>query len=449
MNEQELNKHKLFYTIEKQEFNYFAQKMVNKKHRLYTRHCLPPNYKDVLWLQRYLPEVWLENWFKQKEQSKEIIKRFKENIKLQKNILTIIQKRINKFNYKCWIIKAKTWIGKTHIIMDIIEELQLPTLILVTNKKLMQEMIDKFVLMSNYEPSQYGDGKKDISHITIMTKTSFNLCMKSELENFNCVIIDECHQWFTKKFRDKLNIFFHNKDIYLYGLSATPSTNELNESDLEKYYGKIIEVKKDHEFIPEFTFYNYYNLKEYESEHYAELRGLMSEDEDRYIKQIEIIQSKLSKCSLILCDRISEIESYYNILNQNNLENIIKITWETKISDDKKQLEESLKNNKPTIIIWSIQKCSTGFDYPPIDTIFIFSAIKFENTVIQSIWRWLRKSPWKTWCKIYVWNDKVLDKQRIQKQRAIKNEYWVDNWNIKQEYINKPKKKKSSIVQII
>ena len=46
--------------------------------------------------------------------------------------------------------------------MDIIEYLQTTTLILVTNKKLMQEMMDKFSEMTNITPSQYGDGKKDI-----------------------------------------------------------------------------------------------------------------------------------------------------------------------------------------------------------------------------------------------------------------------------------------------
>jgi len=39
--------------------------------------------------------------------------------------------------------------------MDIIEYLQTPTLVLVSNKKLMQEMIDKFKEHTNITPSQY------------------------------------------------------------------------------------------------------------------------------------------------------------------------------------------------------------------------------------------------------------------------------------------------------
>jgi len=48
MNTEQLNKYKKFYTIEKQEFNFFAQKMINKKYKFYTKDILPPNFKEVL-----------------------------------------------------------------------------------------------------------------------------------------------------------------------------------------------------------------------------------------------------------------------------------------------------------------------------------------------------------------------------------------------------------------
>jgi superfamily II DNA or RNA helicase len=121
------------------------------------------------------------------------------------------------------------------------------------------------------------------------------------------------------------------------------------------------------------------------------------------------------------------------------------ITGDTKVTEDKVLLEDALVSNKPTIIIWSIKKCSVWFDYPVINRVFIFSAIKFENTVIQSIGRALRKSPWKTGASIYVWNDKILDKQRVQKQSAIMDEYWVSKSQITIIDINKHKKKQSTI----
>jgi len=49
--------------------------------------------------------------------------------------------------------------------------------------------------------------------------------------------------------------------------------------------------------------------------------------------------------------------------------NIIVITGQTKVEDDARLLQEARENDMPTIIIWSRQKCSTGFDYPEIDTV--------------------------------------------------------------------------------
>ena len=92
-----------------------------------------------------------------------------------------------------------------------------------------------------------------------MTKSSYLKVDKEELQEFECILVDELQTGFSPKFRTKFNTDFHNKDIFLYGLSATPSTNEFNQEDLEKYYGKTIEIKKDYDFIPEFTFFNYYS----------------------------------------------------------------------------------------------------------------------------------------------------------------------------------------------
>jgi len=52
MDKLQLKKLKEHFIIEKQEFNYFTQKMQNKKYRFYTRDFLPPTYKDTQNLQR-------------------------------------------------------------------------------------------------------------------------------------------------------------------------------------------------------------------------------------------------------------------------------------------------------------------------------------------------------------------------------------------------------------
>lgn len=439
-----------FYTIEKQEFNYFSQKLQNKKYKLYAKinntPIFPPTWKSIHKQQTPLQNnTTKQKWFVKNTTTEADKIKFADNILLQEEILRIIKKRREEFSYTCWIIKLQTWKWKSMVCMDIIEYLQDTTLILVSNLKLMQEMIDKFALMTNITPSQYWWWKKEIWYITIMTKSSFLIAQKEELEDFDCILVDELQTWFSDLFIEKMNITYKdNWNISLYWLSATPYTQNLTEEDMEKYYWKIIEPHQKYDFIPNFTFFNYYHLNDYEFEMYHELKQSMIENEDRKQKQEESILDNLSsRCSLILCDRLEEIKNWEKLFFEYSYKYYyIVITWETKIADDKIQLEEALKQDKPIVIIGSIQKVATWFDYPIIDTVFIYSSIKFESTVIQAVGRCLRKANNKTKASVYVWNDKILDKQRQQKQKAIKDEYWIDSNNINVIEINKQRKDK-------
>lgn len=433
-----------FYTIEKNEFNYFSQKIVNKKYILYTKpNILPPTYKSIF-NNNIIKDKWYKIWFKKNEIPDEIKHKFADNILLQEEIIRVIQKRIEQFNYTCWIIKLQTWKGKSIVCMDIIEYLQLTTLILVSNTKLLQEMIDKFDEMTNCKPEQYWWGKKNIWHITIITKSSFLNIENKYLEDFDLILIDELQTGFSDLFINKFNKWFQNRDIYVYWLSATPYTANLTTADLERYYWKLIEPKQKYDFIPNFHFINYYHLEDYNFEAYHELKQAMIDNLDRRDKQEEFMIKNLSKkCSLILCDRLEEIKKWEEILDRyKDYYYVITITWETKIQNDSENLSKSLNQDKPIIIIGSIQKTATWFDFPIIDTIFLFASIKFESTVIQSVWRALRKAKDKIWADVYIWNDMVLIKQKKQKEQAILDEYKVWVKDIKITEINKKKKDK-------
>lgn len=424
-----------FLTLRKEFYNFYLNKLSTKVFRFYQKSYYPPtidyvmNPQDSNRILEKLPKVLnLEI----KEQSEEIKTRFAENIKIQESIMNIIKKRNEQFNYRAWLVKLKTWMWKSKVIIDITNYYQTNTLILVSNLKLMQEIKNKFIEFTNYTPKIYWWWKKEIWEITIMTKKSFTLDFESIKQEFNLIILDECHQQFTKNTYISINKFFHwKKWIALYWLSATPSTDFLEEKDLEKYFWKIITIQKEYDFIPEFIFYNYRpkNKFLYEYETYPELRQCLIDDIDRQELQFNIIKNNLSICSLILCDRLEEIENYYNNFKDEDIF-LIKITGQTSILEDERLLNEALQQKKKILIIGSISKVSTGFDYPIIDTIFLFSSIKFENSVIQAVWRCLRKSQNKIWAKVIIWNDKALDKQRLQKTKTIYQEYWVLEKNI-------------------
>jgi superfamily II DNA or RNA helicase len=108
------------------------------------------------------------------------------------------------------------------------------------------------------------------------------------------------------------------------------------------------------------------------------------------------------------------------------------ITGNTKIKDDEKGIEQLRKTWG--LIIWSLKKMYRGVDIPEIDNVIIASPVRFENTVIQSIWRALRKAEWKWDVQINVINDSILKNQRYEQAKVCREIY-----NISPEVIYFPK----------
>lgn len=444
-----------FLTIRKQFYNHFLGAMSEKVVRFYNKQYLPP----TIWYTldhlncKVLPSVAPTLWLIQNELPEDVKIKFSENIAIQEKVIERIKDRNEKSHYRCWLIKLTTWKGKSHVIMDIAEYYQTPTLILVHNVKTLWEMVEKFKNFTNITPTQYGGWKKNLSNITIMTKKSFALDYDKIDINFWLVLIDEAPIWFQKNFWQALNIFFHRKEwIALYWLSGTPQSITLDQCDLEVYFWKTIEISWQannwYNIIPSFEMYDYVNTSRYEFENTAEMRTAIWDDHIRFDKQCEILPKLIDSwnCLLILSDRKFEVDRFYNSLQHwgifyNNFLNrmshdtlVFTMTWDTKNKDDDENILEAkrmIKLWKKVIIIWTIQKIGVGVDIPFIDTIFLASAIKFRSTVIQAIGRALRKFEGKDSVLVWIWNDiPILNKQKIEKIKTITTEYGINKKDI-------------------
>jgi len=426
-----------FYTIEIKEFNFWTQKMIDKKIKMFFGKYFPPTIYSVLWKNRKPIPLWSIGFYL-KEISEDIREKFYKNISIQSDIIKIIKERNEKHWYQCWMIKLETWMGKGNLATQIVNYFQQPTLILVSNKTLQSEMIERFESFSNTVPSQYWWGKKNISNITVCTKQSFIKDYNSFSE-FKLVIVDEMHQGFTKKFMQAMNECFFEKKIALYWMSWTTYTQELKAENLEKYYWKIIDMNIWYDFIPKFTFLNYHNNEDYSFWMFSELKEELINDEKRYKHQKEWLWQIMwkNKYTLVLSDRLEEIERLYDDIYSDYKYEIIKITGQTKIKDDEESLQKAKESWKKILIIWSIAKVWTWFNFPMLDSIFIISSIKFKAQTIQAVWRILRQCEWKQKVNAYIWNDKILDKQRKEKEKTIISEYWVNKKDILNIDINK------------
>ncbi len=426
-----------FYTIHIQEFSFSRQKLIDKKIKMFKGDYFPPTIYSVLWKNKKSILVW-NLGFELKKISKEVEGKFAKNISIQKEIIEIIKERNEKYWYQCWMVKLETWMWKGNLATQIVNYYQHETLILVSNKKLQSEMIERFEEFSNIIPTQYGWGKKNISNITVCTKQSFLKDYESFSE-FKVVIVDEMHQGFTDKYIESINKCFHGKKIAIYWMSGTTYTQDLKSEHLEKYYGKIIDLKIWYWIIPKFTFLNYHNSKQYEFEQFHELKEELLDDSERLkyqLKELENILNK-NKYTLILSDRLVEVETFYNeLVNKKDYE-IVKMTGETKVKDDEVNLQKAKDSWKKIIIVWMLQKVGTWFNFPLLDSIYLIPTIKFKAQTIQAVWRILRQCEWKWEVNAYIWNDKILDKQRVEKQKTIISEYGINKNDIKQVDINK------------
>lgn len=381
----------------------------------------------------------------------------KEDIARQDKVMAAIAQRNEKFWYRCGLIKAGTGVGKSILAIKITRYFEGNTLILVSNLKLLQELHARFLEFTGLDVGIYGGGKKEIELITICTKKSFSTDFEKICKevNFETVIVDECHEWFSDAFRFAINKSFERANFF--GMSATPFTPELTQSDIEKYYWKVIDVKDGYDYTPQFKIIDYSPAKVkiqgkespwYTFETYAELRGLMSEDEIRFEFQISELKRlyQTRNAIIVLTDRIIESDNFYDRLSTSDTSkfNLIKITWETHIYDDEKSIQEAKANGKKTIIIGSIKKIGTGFDFPPADTVFLVSAIKWKSTTEQAIGRILRKHD-KLNPLVVIWNDEALKGQKAEKESTIKKVYWVKKQDIEFVRISDEKEKQKHI----
>ncbi|MDD3302252.1 MAG: DEAD/DEAH box helicase family protein [Candidatus Gracilibacteria bacterium] len=450
--------YKDFLTIVYDYYNFGVERTIEKKIKLYSEEgignnkveYLSPTIQDVYY-QKYNVPLFAKNFKKHlgrfwiRDSTPEELVKYAKNIERQDEVMSIIKLRNEKFNYNCGLIKAGTGVGKTIMGIKISQYFECNTLILVPNSVIMKQFSDSFLDFCVLTIGKYGDGYKEIEPITVCTKKSFfldheKICKEG---NFETIIIDECHEGFSEKLRFALNKGFSGKEINLFGLSGTPCTPELDEKDFEKYFGKLIDVKDEYDYKPDFEFIEYKPGKvkidgeesdRYIFENYAELRGLMAKDEIRFEHQIDKLKElyKERHTIVVLTDRTLEVENFFNRLSKgdNSKFNLIKINGNTKTENDDISIKEAKSNGKKTIIIGAIKKIGTGFDFPQTDTIFMICSIKWKSTIEQGIGRSLRPHD-KLNPLVVIWNDESLRGQRIEKLRTIKKEFGIDKKEIK------------------
>lgn len=410
---------KAFFTLESIDKNRFTQ--FPKKIRLYTR-----------WAKKYLPSAgFITRELSIDFPKKNISWEFKYNgspTEEQSFVIDIIERRLREFWYGCWLIVMWTWKGKSHIAMQIVNLLKVKTLILCHNVKTLKEMQAKFLEFTGYSVWVYYAKEKNIKDITITTHTSF-LTGNGIFEWFDCIIYDEADYSFSDKM---ITALCNSWASLMYGMTGTPYTKDLNTEWMEKAFGKMIQFSGEkYNIVPSKIYVHRFKTSlNYEFSNWAEQREEMFMDTERieYMGKIVEYYYKERNACLILSERVSEVELLSGELQKRNIQHGI-ITGSTRDEEDRNTIEK-LDSWKIKIIIGTNGKMSRWVDIPIIDTVFMFSPLKFEWTITQAVGRALRKHPSKKDVILIDFSDDCVRQQRYQRIKAYKKEYWIDSSNI-------------------
>ena len=353
---------------------------------------------------------------------------FTSSIRLTSSQNVVLEKALA---HEQGVIVAPPGSGKTMIGMEIIARRQLPTLILVHRKQLLDQWVDRIQTYLNIPKKKIGkfsgSVKKIKPNITVALLQSFSRYKNlSNLKNtFGTVIIDECHHIPAKTFREVITNF---NPRYLYGLTATPNRKHNDEGLISVYIGNVIAVMEDvnrperdgekaskspeiiiRETELEIPF-------EWKTDHFNLLTKIISFDtaRNRLIAGDIVNQASLGNKILVLSERKEHLEILALCLKGHC--EIIKVTGEDSVSARTSKLKQIMDGHYQ-VILSTGQFFGEGLHVSDISVLILAFPFSFEGKLIQYIGRLLHSSNPKSVIDYRDKNVAFLERQFKQRNR--------------------------------
>ena len=332
------------------------------------------------------------------------------------------------------IVHMGTGRGKSWVIYDTVCKKWCSALILCHNIQTADAMYDWFIHNTTIPANEISViHSRSKFHkpttVTITTHAGFVKNYEQYLNMFNLICYDECDynlsfpQWYD--YNCMYGALVLANPTYLYGFTGTPYRAEGWQEVLERIFWPIRTWEKaEYNFTPCIEQVDYKYHWSYVAENFQELLHNLATDEDRTTAQVNLYNKNKRKRNLILVKTIEESYKFQDLIPNCILLNgqMPKMALDLEME----RLFNSINADSGFTIVGTIDKLWRGVDIPPIDTIFLFSPVKFRWTVVQAVWRGLRKYPNKTNVLIYDWCDlPLLKKQKNERREAYKQEYWI------------------------
>ncbi len=329
--------------------------------------------------------------------------RFEELSSCQSQIeLTPAQTPIVEIAIGCkqGVIVAPSGSGKTIIGLELVARRQLPALILVHRKQLLDQWIERietFLGVAKAHIGEYSGTKKKLGkQITVGLLQS--LARKGDLselkDKFGTIIVDECHHIPAATFRE---VIAQLNPKYIYGLTATPKRKHNDEKLIYVYIGDIIARMEASDFTPA------YNLPQqppevivrntnltvpfkFTTDHFQLLAKVVCFDTARNQLIIEDILSKVSegKTLLVLSERKEHLEILAMYL-KGKCETIV-ISGDDSARSRKSKLKQ-IESGHYRVLLSTGQFFGEGIDIRGISCLILAFPFSFEGKLVQYMGR--------------------------------------------------------------
>jgi superfamily II DNA or RNA helicase len=345
----------------------------------------------------------------------------------QQQAATDIQSR--DFN----VLQAGTGTGKTVVALYAIAERKQPALIIVHNKELLNQWVDRietFLSIPRDEIGIIGNGKMKIGErITVGIINSIYPIAGTLKDSFGHIVVDECHRCPSRSFTGAVTAF---DSKFMLGLSATPYRRDGLTKLIGWYLGRKIEVKQS-DLTEEDIILNVEVIirktalvTDYDaSEEYSQMLSELTEDAGRnqlIVKDVIAEASNGGGVCLVLSDRKEHCHALQDMLSKQGM-NADVLTGSV-CNGERKTIVERLHAGKVKVLIATGQLIGEGFDCKGLSTLHMACPVKFSGRLIQYLGRVMRPAPGKDKATIYDYADSavpVLAASARARQRVYRN----------------------------
>jgi len=328
------------------------------------------------------------------------------------------------------VISATTGFGKTVLAASLIAERKVNTLIIVHRTQLMKQWIEQlsgFLQIPSKEIGQIGGGKNNvIGNIDIATIQSLNHNgqLKSFITQYGQVIVDECHHISAFSFEQVLR---HIRAKFVHGLTATPIRKDGLHPIIFMQCGPIrykVDGKSQAKVRP--YVHSLTRRKTNFNSSSLELPALyreLAQDEERNMLIFNDVLTNLEegRFPIILTERIEHIEILTNLF-QGFSKNVIVLAGNLSKKEREQNLQRlaSLPNDAERLVIAIGKYIGEGFDYAPLDTLFLAMPISWKGTLQQYVGRLHRLHETKQEVRVYDYVDHNVEiLQKMFEKRLV------------------------------